>query len=97
MSENYFSTLSKLTDINHRYEEVNDELTNLRYGDKFARWCKDDPELDRLRQEAENAMAAYATKLCRIGHAEVDRLYDKLDNSDKVIIWDNLFKKRRHP
>lgn len=97
MDENYFMTLRDYVDLGHRVKELWDEVYELRHRDTLISWCKDDPKVDELRRNAANALEAYYDALDKIGNKEKDRLYDKLDNSDKVIILDNLFKKGRRP
>ena len=96
MDENYFITLSNYIERGHRAKEVWSEMYNLRHRDSMASWCEDS-KIDELRRNAANAMEAYYDALDKLCDGEQDRLFDKLSNSDKVIIWENLFKKGRHP
>lgn len=96
MDENYFITLRDYIDMGHRTKEVWCALYDLRHKDSNASWCKDS-KIDDLRRAAANALEAYYDALDNFGDNETSRLYDKLDNSDKVIILDNLFKKGRRP
>ena len=92
MEENYFTTMRRFGELYNRHEmlrHVECELDS----DRFESWVKDDPLLDIARQNAKSAVEAYYNAIGRKLDVEKDRLYDKLDGSDKVINWANLFKK----
>ncbi|MBR5862170.1 MAG: hypothetical protein IKZ08_02460 [Bacteroidales bacterium] len=96
MDANYFTTLREYREVGARVDELSRAHYNLQY-DRHNSVCKNNPELDKLRRAAANATEAYRDALAKHLDAETDRLYDKLDNSDQVIILDNLFKKREQP
>ena len=92
MDENYFSTFRDLEEASATIHQLRDLQYELDHS-RFADYIKDDPTLDHLRQTAKSAVEAYANALEKYRSKEVDRLYDKLSDSDKVINLKNLFKK----
>lgn len=92
MDENYFSTFRDLNEASATIHQLRDLQYELDHS-RFADYIKDDPTLDHLRQTAKSAIEAYANALEKYRSSEVDRLYDKLSDSDKVINLKNLFKK----
>lgn len=96
MEENYFSTFRYLGDISVAIDDLRDLQYDLDQA-RFDEYVKENPNLDHLRQHAKSAVEAYANALQRYRSEEVDRLYDKLSDSDKVINLRNLFKKKGHP
>lgn len=95
--ENYFSTLSDYTKSVTREHELYIMKENLEIFDSHVRYTKD-PNLDRLRRNAKYAIEELHDALVTYNHEEARRLFNKLNesDSDKVINWDNLFKKLGH-
>jgi hypothetical protein len=92
MYENYFMTLSDYGALEHEKRMTRKIVGDLSYGG-YCSWCTDDPELDNLRKAALRAMEDYHDALKNRVDKLDQRLYDKLDDSDKVINLKNLFKK----
>jgi hypothetical protein len=93
MEENYFSTFRYLGEIAAQVHDLRDLQFELDHA-RFDSYIKDNPNLDHLRQHAKSAIEAYANALEMYRNSEVDRLYDKLEDSDRVINWNRLFKKK---
>ena len=98
MDENYFSTLSDYSRAVTRKEQLYDMKQKLDIWDKGNRW-NEDPEMDRLRRNAKNAIEELYDALESYLVKENRRLCGKLDesDSDQVINWKNLLKKLGHP
>ena len=98
MDENYFTTLKDFSNAVARAEQLYTMKQKLDIWDKSNKWSKD-PNMDRLRRNAKNAIEELYDALESYVHTEERRLYDKLDesDSDQVINWKNLLKKLGHP
>lgn len=91
MEENYFATLGDFGKTYRTHEDVSIFKARLER-DGYWSWNRDDPELDKLRKAAVRALEDYEEALVKRIDAEKDRLYDKLEDSDKVLNLKNLFK-----
>ena len=93
MEENYFSTFRYLGEVAAQIHDLRDLQYELDHA-RFDEYIKKNPNLDHLRQHAKSAIEAYANALETYRGSEVDRLYDKLEDSDRVINLKNLFKNK---
>ena len=91
MEETYFITLGDFGKM-HRTHEDASIFKLILERDGYWSWNKDDPELDNLRKAAVRALEDYEYALAKRIDVEKDRLYDKLEDSDKVLNLKNLFK-----
>lgn len=88
--ENYYSTLSDYADSVARVEELERLKTKLDICDKDSRWSKD-PNMDRLRRDAKNAIEELCDALKAHNKEEGARLYGKLYDSDSDRTVNKLF------
>lgn len=91
MYENYFTTLRNLEDMSKAETNASNEYCKLQY-DGYLSWCSEDPELDELRKNAMRALEDYRDAIVKRSQKLTDRLFDKLEDSDKVLNLKNLFK-----
>lgn len=91
MDENYFITLSNFADLKKAESQCRDVYYKLQH-DGYYSWCEDGSRMDDLRKAAMRALEDYADALNSEYSKTKDRLFDKLEDSDKVLNLKNLFK-----
>ena len=91
----WFSKLYDCKEAVGRIELLEITMDKIRY-DNFYEWCKD-PDTDNARLEAVKAIETYRNAIERHVNAIGKEVDEVLDNSDTIINWNYLFKRRRHP
>lgn len=97
MEENYFTVVRQLREAEVRADQLFTAEWKLGY-DTCKEWCRENPEMDKLRENARRAVEDYYNALKEYANIRAKKITDKIYHDDSnVSIWSKLFKKKGHP